>query len=73
MASGAPGPASLNSSFANTSRALSSKVSTQGYAVRAEAASERTVTVRQNKDSTKSYIGFRNVMTQLGRSSGFEF
>lgn len=24
-------------------------------------------------DTTKSYIGFRNVMTQLGRSSGFEF
>lgn len=24
-------------------------------------------------DSTKSYVGFRNVMTQLGRSSGFEF
>ena len=25
------------------------------------------------KDSTRAYIGFRNAMTHLGRSSGYEF
>jgi hypothetical protein len=70
MASGAPGPSSLNSSFANASRALSSKVSTQGFALRAEAASERTVTVRQNSQIDPSVLARIAIEEELKKKGG---
>jgi hypothetical protein len=70
MASGAPGSASLNSSFANASRALSTKVAAQGYAVRAEAASERTVTVRQNNQIDPSVLARIALEEELKKKGG---
>lgn len=70
MASGAPGPVSSNSSFANASRALSTKVAAQGYAVRADAASERTVTVRQNANIDPSVLARIALEDELKKKGG---
>lgn len=70
MASGAPGPANLNSSFANASRALSSKVAGKGFALRAEAASERTVTVRQNNQTDPSVLARIALEEELKKKGG---
>ncbi len=70
MAAGAPGTNNLNSSFANASRALSSKVSSQGYAIRAEAQSERQVTVRQNNQMDPSFLARMALEDELRKRGG---
>ena len=70
MASGAPGPANLNSSYANASRALSSKVAQKGFALRAESASERTVTARPNSQIDPAVLARIALEEELKKKGG---
>lgn len=67
--SGSP-TSSVNSSFANASRALSSKVSSQSYNLRAEANSERQATVSQNSQLDPSVLARIAIEEELKKKGG---
>lgn len=66
----AGGPANLNSSYANASIALSSKVASQAYNLRAEANSERQATVSQNNQIDPSVLARIAIEEELKKKGG---
>ena len=64
------GSGSLNSSAANASRALSSKVASQSYNLRAEANSQRQATVAQNNQLDPSVLARIALEEELKKKGG---